>query len=97
MAIMGKPKLYRSQKIAVVIPALNEQELILRTLRDVPSTIDSFYVIDDGSEDRTLSIIREYIPKMDVKVKVVSPPSIVYQVESRFNSPIVRLNSGGIS
>jgi glycosyltransferase involved in cell wall biosynthesis len=45
--------MYRDAKIALVIPARNEEALIAATLRGVPSLVDHIYVIDDGSTDGT--------------------------------------------
>ncbi|MFC1735457.1 TIGR04283 family arsenosugar biosynthesis glycosyltransferase [Candidatus Hydrogenedentota bacterium] len=41
-------------KIAVVIPALNEQESIGKVLRDVPDWVDDIVVVDNGSTDDTV-------------------------------------------
>ncbi len=46
-------------RIAVVIPALNEQEAVAETLRDVPGWVDTIVVADNGSTDRTAQIARE--------------------------------------
>ena len=51
--------MYKDNKIALVIPALNEERLIGATLEAVPETIDRIYVIDDGSEDETAEIVRK--------------------------------------
>ena len=51
--------MYKDNKIALVIPALNEERLIGATLEAVPETIDRIYVIDDGSEDQTAEIVRK--------------------------------------
>lgn len=45
--------------MGAIIPALNEERLILRTLSNVPSTVDAIYVIDDGSSDRTADLVLE--------------------------------------
>ena len=50
-------------RVSVVIPAFNEEEKILRTLRGLNSqTSNEFEVIfvDNGSSDKTMEIIREY-------------------------------------
>ena len=39
--------------VAAVIPALNEERLIARTLDSVPEIVNTIYVIDDGSSDKT--------------------------------------------
>ncbi len=49
--------MYRGKKIAVVVPAYNEEELILDTLRGIPAFVDRVYAINDGSSDRTLEMI----------------------------------------
>jgi cellulose synthase/poly-beta-1,6-N-acetylglucosamine synthase-like glycosyltransferase/spore germination protein YaaH/peptidoglycan/xylan/chitin deacetylase (PgdA/CDA1 family) len=61
--IFGKPAELASYrpKVAVLIPAYNEEEVIERTVR---AALDSHYanlrviVIDDGSKDRTLEVAR---------------------------------------
>ena len=39
--------------VAVVIPALNEEEAIGEVLAEIPSVVDSVTVVDNGSTDRT--------------------------------------------
>jgi glycosyltransferase involved in cell wall biosynthesis len=45
--------LFRGQRIAVVVPAFNEAEKIVRTLRSIPGFVDHVLVVDDGSSDAT--------------------------------------------
>lgn len=49
--------MYKNHKIAVVIPAYNEEELILETLTGIPDYVDVLFVINDASTDRTLEQI----------------------------------------
>ena len=49
--------MYEGHRIGVIVPAHNEQRLILETLRGMPEWIDEIYVIDDGSKDRTSAIV----------------------------------------
>ena len=49
--------MYRNKKIALVIPAYNEEKLIKSTLESVPETIDNVYVIDDKSPDNQNEVI----------------------------------------
>ena len=43
--------MYKGEKIALVIPAHNEERLIGPTLERAPETIDRIYVVDDASQD----------------------------------------------
>ena len=44
--------------IAVVIPALNEEEAIGKVLHDIPDGISQVVVVDNGSRDRTAEVAR---------------------------------------
>jgi glycosyltransferase involved in cell wall biosynthesis len=46
-------------RIAVVIPALNEEEAISRVVREVPDYVDEVIVVDNGSTDATAESARE--------------------------------------
>lgn len=48
-----------NKKIAVVIPALNEERLIGQVIEAIPGFVDHILVVDDGSSDRTVVISRE--------------------------------------
>jgi len=51
--------MYREHRIAVVVPAYNEELLIGSTLDTMPAFIDRIYVVDDGSMDETAGRIVE--------------------------------------
>lgn len=51
---------YKNHKIAAVIPAYNEEKLIGKTLETVPKFVDYVIVINDGSKDNTLKIIKSF-------------------------------------
>lgn len=51
--------MYTEKTIAVVIPAYNEETLIGKTLKTVPSFVDKIIVVDDASADKTPQAIRE--------------------------------------
>jgi glycosyltransferase involved in cell wall biosynthesis len=45
--------MFRGLRIAIVIPAFNEELKVARTVRDVPAWADHILVVDDASRDRT--------------------------------------------
>ncbi len=49
--------MYRSKRIALVLPAYNEAKLIKPTLENVPELIDKVYVVDDHSPDNQNEVI----------------------------------------
>ena len=50
--------MYREKKIALVIPAYNEERLIKPTLEAVPDFVDRIFVINDASTDTTAEVVR---------------------------------------
>jgi glycosyltransferase involved in cell wall biosynthesis len=52
--------LYKSQKITVIIPCLNEEQGIERVLRRMPAFVDEVIVVDNGSTDRTSEVARSF-------------------------------------
>lgn len=51
--------MYKLKKVAVVIPAHNEEKLIQRTVSTIPQFVDKIIVIDDCSSDKTSVILKE--------------------------------------
>jgi len=51
---------YRGKRIAVVVPAYNEEDLIGETLDGIPDYVAKIYVVDDGSADMTGAIVDDY-------------------------------------
>ena len=49
--------MYKGKSIAVVVPAFNEETLILSTLCTIPEYVDAVYVVDDCSTDGTAAEI----------------------------------------
>jgi len=49
------------KKIAVVVPAYNEENLIGRVIKTMPDFVDRIYVVDDNSKDKTVDKVRSYI------------------------------------
>jgi len=63
--------MYRDNKIGLVIPARNEEKLIIPTLEGVPGYVDAIYVVDDKSTDGTGKIVTDYSAGKK-KVKLLS-------------------------
>ncbi len=55
--------MYRDHRIAVVVPAYNEELLILDTLETIPDFVDRVFVVDDCSKDATLERARAFAEK----------------------------------
>jgi len=51
---------YRGKRIAVAVPAYNEEKLIAETLDGIPDYVTRVYVVNDASTDQTGAIIDEY-------------------------------------
>jgi glycosyltransferase involved in cell wall biosynthesis len=52
--------MYRDKVIAVIVPAYNEEKLIGKVLKTVPTFIDHIVVVDDASSDRTGEVVRTH-------------------------------------
>jgi glycosyltransferase involved in cell wall biosynthesis len=52
--------MYRNQRIAVVVPAHNEETQIARVIDTMPDFIDTIIIINDTSKDRTSEVVRAH-------------------------------------
>jgi glycosyltransferase involved in cell wall biosynthesis len=59
------------KRVAVVVPAHDEEELIGGTLAGIPEFVDRVYVVDDHSRDETVTRAQE---AGDARVEVISHP-----------------------
>ncbi len=56
------------KRVAVVVPAYDEEQLVGETLRGIPEFVDRIYVVDDGSHDATAERAREV---GDARIEVI--------------------------
>jgi glycosyltransferase involved in cell wall biosynthesis len=56
--------MYKSQRITVISPCLNEEQGIDQVLRRMPEFVDEVIVVDNGSTDRTSEVARSYGAKV---------------------------------
>jgi len=63
--------MYKGKKIAVVVPAYDEERFISKVLETIPEYVDRVFVIDDASNDKTYEIAVS-IASRNNKVMVVS-------------------------
>lgn len=64
--------MYQGRRIAVVIPAYNEELLIQATLDGLPEFVDLAIVVDDCSTDKTSEKVREWVEsRKDARVELV--------------------------
>ena len=63
--------MYKNHTISVVVPAYNEELLIVETLESIPDFVDKIYVVNDCSKDKTQERIDAYLPR---DLRIVSIP-----------------------
>lgn len=66
--------MYMKKRIAVVVPAYNEQSHIASVLRGIPEFIDGIYAVNDASADKTLEIMLAEAQR-DSRVTVINRES----------------------
>lgn len=60
--------LYRGKSVAVVMPAYNERQMVLKAIDAVPDYVDLVFVVDDGSSDDTDKLL---VGKRSGRIQVV--------------------------
>lgn len=63
--------MYKGKKVAVVVPAYNEERFIAGVLTTIPPFVDKIYAVNDGSVDRTLEIAQS-IAKQNSHIMVIN-------------------------
>src|SRR5690242_11865017 len=59
------------KRVAVVIPAHNEELLLRDTLSGIPDFVDAIYVVDDASRDNTAAVAGE-MASTDSRIVLIS-------------------------
>lgn len=55
--------MYKKLKVAIVIPAYNEERLLPKTIETLPDFVDYVFVVNDGSTDNTWKILQDLAKK----------------------------------
>ncbi len=58
--------MFGDKRVAVVIPAYNEERLVGRAIEQIPQFVDRIIVIDDASSDQTALIARRWSAKRNL-------------------------------
>jgi glycosyltransferase involved in cell wall biosynthesis len=59
------------KRIGVVVPAYNEERLVGRVIETMPDYVDVIIVVDDASQDETTQVVREYLPQLDNRLRLI--------------------------
>src|SRR6202050_4595912 len=57
-------RMYKENRITVIIPCLNEEQGIESVLRRMPAFVDEVIVVDNGSTDRTSAVAHTFGAKV---------------------------------
>ena len=63
--------MYKDHSVCIIVPAYNEEELILETLEGIPNYVDSIIVTDDASKDKTPELLKSQQEK-DSRLEVIT-------------------------
>lgn len=63
--------MYKDHKVAVVVPAYNEEKLLGRVITTIPDFVDFIIVVDDASKDNTSFIAKEFQSKQPEKIILI--------------------------
>jgi glycosyltransferase involved in cell wall biosynthesis len=90
--------MYKSTKVAVVIPCYNEEKLIEKTISTLPASIDYIIAVNDASKDDTLAVLHR-IAKSNKKVTVLDNDAnggIGYSLKNGFHHALKHTDAEAI-
>lgn len=65
--------MYKNAKVAVVVPAFNEEEQIVKVIEGMHPCVDKIIIVDDASTDKTKDVVEE-ISKGDDRIVLIVHP-----------------------
>lgn len=63
--------MFEKQKIAVVIPAYNEEKMISGVIKTIPDFVDLIIIVDDNSQDKTVQIVQKAARNLKKKIEII--------------------------
>ena len=63
--------MYKNKKIAVIVPAYNEEKLVGKVITTTPDFVDEIIVIDDCSKDATSAVVTSFIDSEPERVHLI--------------------------
>lgn len=61
--------MYKNNRIAVVVPAYNEEKLIPNVMNSIPDFVDYVIIVDDASQDSTYQVAESHKDKRKIVLK----------------------------
>ena len=61
--------MYRDKKVGVVVPAYNEEKLVGKVIKTMPSFVDWIIVVDDASTDGTGRVVESQTGKRTTLIR----------------------------
>jgi len=66
--------LFLEKKVAVVVPAYNEERLIGRVIETMPDIVDQIVIVNDCSRDKTADSVDAYIKAGNKRITLINHP-----------------------
>lgn len=63
--------MYKNKRIAVIVPAYNEEKLISRVITTAPEFVDRIIIVDDASRDATSEVVSTFVCQMPERICLI--------------------------